>query len=76
MEIFEKVFTRLLNEDMISGDGGSFGSFPDQKAGAQSTDFYAPGDERMPFVLGAKSAGKKKKGKKTIAFTRRNIKFQ
>jgi hypothetical protein len=57
--LFAKVFYNLLDEDMSAGSGGVFGSF-DSGPG----DTYAPGDARIPFVLGGKKKRKRKSKKK------------
>lgn len=54
--LFAKVFYNLLDEDMSAGSGGVFGSF-DSGGG----DTYAPGDARMPHILGGKKRRKKRK---------------
>jgi hypothetical protein len=75
---FEQLFFRLLKEDMTSGAGGSFGDGPSTHAvysppeTINSGDTYAPGDARVPKVLGkgkvqtrkGATGGKKKKKKK------------
>ena len=68
---FEKLFLKLLHEDMTAGAGGALGTpaepvySPDSPT---SGDKYAPGDARRPKVLGSVqtrkgSVGKKKKKK-------------
>ena len=63
--LFEKVFYNILNEDMSAGAGGVFGDGPSMGHGGAfgSSDFYAPGDARMPKILGAKKKRKSKKRK-------------
>lgn len=56
MNLYAQVFLKCLNEDNVAGSGGVFGSYP-------SGD-YAPGDTRIPHVLGAKKTKKTKKKKK------------
>lgn len=66
--IFEEAFLKVLTEDMTSGGAGSvFGVGTLQPIGnsgnqfpSQNDNAYAPGDARIPKVLG----GKKRKGKK------------
>lgn len=68
ISIFEQAFIKVLNEDMVSGGAGSvFGTGTVQSIGdsgnqfpSQNDNAYAPGDSRIPKVLG----GKKRKGKK------------
>ena len=67
MESFKNFFSRIVNENMTAGGGGVFGNTPDQPAGSTSSDWYAPGDSRIPKVLGAKK-------KKKMAIQRRNLK--
>jgi len=79
MNLFEKIFLKLLAEDMTSGGSGSvFGSNDGQDIGsygnqipANNDKAYATGDSRKlsPYgpagaVLGAKVSKKKTKGKK------------
>lgn len=56
--LFEKVFYNLLDEDMSAGSGGVFGSF--DSGGFGGGDTYAPGDARIPHILGQKKRKKKK----------------
>ena len=50
MKLFEKAFTRKLNEDNIAGGGGVFGDTESMGHGGAvgNTDFYARGDNRIP----------------------------
>ena len=79
MSLFEKIFLKLLEEDMTSGGEGSvFGSNDGQDIGSYGNQFpsnndnaYAAKDPRKlsPYgpagaVLGAKVSRKKTKGKK------------
>lgn len=60
MSKFKKIFNRMLQEDMTSGEafgGGSSGSFA-------SVDSYAYGDARMPHALGSVEVRRDKKKKK------------
>ena len=79
---FEQLFFRILKEDMTSGAGGSFGDGPSTHAvysppdTIDSGDTYAPGDARVPKVLGkgkvqtrkGATGGKKKKKKKDVSY--------
>ena len=78
--LFEKVFYNILNEDMAAGDGGVFGSGSTTGQGGAfgNSDFYAPGDNRMPKILGTSKKKpkkrKKKKKKKASKKTKRKTK--
>lgn len=65
MNFFERRFKQLLDEDMTAGAGGVFGDAPSMGHGGAvgNTDFYAPGDMRIP--KGGKKKARKKKNKKT-----------
>ena len=70
--LFEKVFYNLLHEDMSAGAGGVFGggSSMGHVGRFGTNDFYAPGDARLPTILGSKkkkrkSTKKKKKKRKS-----------
>ena len=73
---FEKLFFKLLHEDMTAGAGGALGDPTEpiyNPDGPTSGDKYAPGDARRPKVLGSVqtrkgSVGKKKKKKKGVDF--------
>lgn len=61
MSLFKKYFLKVLSEDNIASAGGVFGNnatvdtrFPG------GGDTYAPGDARIPHVLGTKKKKKKK----------------
>lgn len=62
---FAKYFKKVLEEDMTTGDAG-VGSTGDGFAPNNSTssDSYAPGDARVPKVLGKIQTRIKKKKKK------------
>lgn len=64
MKSFEKIFYTKLLEDMAAGAGGVFGDTASMGHGGDfgNTDFYAPGDARIP--KGGKKKQKKKKKKK------------
>ena len=53
----------ILKELNAAGAGGVFGNAPSMGHGGAvgNSDFYAPGDARIPVALGAKKVGKKKK---------------
>jgi hypothetical protein len=53
----------VLREVNAAGAGGVFGDAPSMGHGGAvgNSDFYAPGDSRIPVALGAKKIGKKKK---------------
>ena len=59
--LYYNVFLKVLQEDNIAGSGGVFGSTV--SGGFNSSDFYAPGDSRIPHGLGAEKVKKKKKKK-------------
>ena len=72
---FEQLFFRVLKEDMTAGAGGALGTGSGFDPGAgeiNSSDWYAPGDARVPKLLGkgkvqtrkGSTGGKKKKKKK------------
>jgi len=59
-----KTFKQFVySEDNVAGAGGVFGGGPSMGHGGAvgNSDFYAPGDARVPTALGAKKVGKKKK---------------
>ena len=53
----------VIKELNTAGAGGVFGNAPSMGHGGAvgNSDFYAPGDARIPVALGAKKVGKKKK---------------
>ena len=62
-------YVKLIREDNMAAGGGVFGDGPSFGHGGAvgNSDFYAPGDARIPFALGYFSRqGKlrKKKGRK------------
>lgn len=71
MSRFEQLYYKLL-ELNTAGAGGAFGDAPSMGHGGDvpgGSDFYAPGDSRLPKILGVYSRnGKvntnKRKGKK------------
>ena len=68
---FEQLFFKVLKEDMTAGAGGALGSGSSYNPPGEvnSGDTYAPGDARVPKVLGkgkvqtrkGSAGGKKKK---------------
>jgi hypothetical protein len=60
MNNFDKAYLKIL-ENMTTGSVFGAGQSHPPVAG-QSSDFYAPGDTRMPHILGAKK-GKNRKAK-------------
>jgi hypothetical protein len=60
MNNFDKAYFKIL-ENMTTGSVFGAGQAHPPVAG-QSSDFYAPGDTRMPSILGTKK-GKKRKAK-------------
>ena len=77
MSIYKNAFLRTLLQDEgnVAGSGGTLGDWTQSHF---SGDFYAPGDARRPFALGAvqRRAGvsKKKKKKKKKKKSRRKSK--
>jgi len=68
---FNQLFARLsLNEDNSVGEGALGSAAADDFGGAVgNTDFYAPGDARMPYAIGARR--RKKKHKKRVKLKKR-----
>lgn len=68
MSRYGKIFYKLMSETNTAGAGGSFGNASSMNHGGEvpgGGDWYAPGDARVPKVLGIYSrAGKIKKKKK------------
>ena len=65
MALFRNIFYNILKEDMTStiiGGGGA--ASVNNTTGLTKTDGYAPGDHRLPHILGDKNKKKGKKGKK------------
>lgn len=63
MSLYKTLFLKILSEDNFAGPGGVFG---DTTPGDTfSSDFYAPGDARIPHALGAEKKKKKRKKKKS-----------
>jgi hypothetical protein len=56
---FEYYFNLLVNEDNIAGSGGALGTSGSPGVEA-STDWYAPNDSRLPYVIGTFKRGKTK----------------
>ena len=75
MNLFEKVFDKVLSEDMSAGDGGVFGggdSFGHGGAVPGGSDFHASGDARN--IFGGYSMPKKKKRKPKKKYKQRSKK--
>ena len=73
---FEQLFFKVLKEDMTAGTGGALGTgsgYNPSKGEIDSSDWYAPGDARVPKLLGkgkvqtrkGTAGGKKNKKKET-----------
>jgi hypothetical protein len=69
MTRFDEIYNSIM-EDMIAGPGGAFGDLGGEEHGGDvgNSDWYAPGDARVPKIIGAKEKHKKsckkhKKGK-------------
>ena len=75
MSLFKKIFEKIIAEDNVAGDGGAFGA-TGSNGGAYpaGTDFYAPGDARIPNVLGSKPGKRKKKKRNKKGKKKRNKK--
>lgn len=75
---FERLFKSMINEDLVSGDGGVFGSYTSGGTDIGNSDDYAPGDSRIPKALGGvhtrrgKISKKKKKNQKKVKKSKRN----
>jgi hypothetical protein len=68
MSLFNKYFTRLIQEEIGMTSGGAegvFGAGGDQGGSFPGGgDFYASGDARIPDILGSKKRRKKRRKKK------------
>ena len=66
----------IMQEDNTAGAGGVFGDAPSMGHGGEvgNTDFYAPGDMRIPVALGSKVKGKGKK-RKILVQRRQEFKY-
>lgn len=62
---FNNLYNKILNEDMTVG-----GVLDATQVSQFSGDTYAPGDTRLPKILGV---GSQKKGKKKFPITRRTF---
>jgi hypothetical protein len=71
MNKFDNLVKQLL-EDMTTGSVLGPGQAHPTTVG-QSSDFYAPGDARIPGVLGMKKVKKKKLKKESIPLIRRTF---
>ena len=73
--LFEKYFLKCLDESNMAGPGGVFGANlqggSGQGGALTTSDWYAKGDTRIPFAIGAKKSGKKKKKKEKTPIIRR-----
>jgi len=68
--LFSKYFSKVLKETMTAMSVG-MGATSDTQFGGRSDSAYAPGDARIPSMLGAK----KKKKKKNYKFDPRSKKY-
>lgn len=64
MNLFSKYFIKILSEDNVAGAGGVFGDVGGGTMFPGGGDIYAPGDARLPHLLGDRPK-KKKKTKKS-----------
>jgi len=66
MSLFNKYFIKVLSEDNVAGTGGVFGDVGGGTMFPGGGDIYAPGDARLPHLLGdkPKKSKKSKKGKR------------
>ena len=82
MSLFNKYFTKLIEEEIgmtSAGAGGVFGAGGEQGGMFPGgSDFYAPGDARIPNLLGSKKKRKKRKKRKRKSkkIKREQIKIQ
>ncbi len=76
--LFEKVFYNILNETMGAGDGGVFGTSSGMGHGGDvgSSDFYAPGDARLPKIIGSSKRKKRKSSKKRKKKSKKSKKME
>ena len=58
--LFSKYFNKVLKETMTTASVG-IGATSDTQFGGRDDSAYAPGDARIPSILGAKKKRKKKK---------------
>lgn len=76
MSLFSNYFKKVLNEDigmMSGGTGGVFGAGGDTGGMFPGgSDSYAPGDARIPDILGNKKKRKTKKRKRKRKKSKRN----
>tara|TARA_B110000495_G_scaffold123403_1_gene107300 strand:+ start:11702 stop:11965 length:264 start_codon:yes stop_codon:yes gene_type:complete len=83
MNLFKQFFEKVLLEDNVASTGGALGSYTSTGGSFPGgADTYAPGDARIPSILGGSSkkpkSRKSKKGKKgpkkeAIHIQRRNL---
>lgn len=70
MNLFSKYFTKIIEEEIGMTSGGSGSAFGTAAGGGfggmfpGGGDIYAPGDARIPDLLGSKPKRKKRKKKK------------
>lgn len=78
MSLFSKYFEKIINEDIGMTSAGTFGAGGEQGGMFPGgSDFYAPGDMRIPDFLGSKKHKKRSKRKKRKKRVKKeNIKIQ
>lgn len=65
MSIFSRYFVKIINEEIGMTSAGAFGAGGDQGGMFPGgSDFYAPGDARVPDLIGSKPKKNKKRRKK------------
>lgn len=73
-------YVDLIREDNVAAGGGVFGDGPSFGHGGAvgNSDFYAPGDARIPFALGyfSRQSKLRKKKRKKKRKTRKHKKFK
>ena len=84
MSLFANIFKKVLNEDIGMTAGGVGSAFGPNAAGGTAglfpggSDSYAPGDARIPDLLGSKKKKRKprksSKSKKRARIRRRKLK--
>lgn len=73
MNLFSKYFDKILNEDIGMTSAGVFGGGGDQGGMFPGgSDFYAPGDMRIPDFLGSRKHKKRSNRKKSKRKKRKN----
>ena len=48
INLYHKLFKKILSEDSFGGDGGALGSATAHGGDVGNSDWYAPGDSRVP----------------------------